>query len=242
MIDEEKLHLLDMSNIPLHIAIIPDGNRRWAKNNAFQIIEGHRQGADKLIAIVKSAKNIGIKFITFFLFSTENWLRDQTEVDALMWLLETFLIDQRQTMIDNDIRFNTIGDLSKFSGRILDLIHENKQSTSHCNAIQMIAALNYGGRDDLSRAVKRLVEDYDSKILSEPINENLISRYLDTAPWPDPELLIRTSGEHRISNFLLWQISYSELYMADVLWPDFTDAHFLDAILTYQSRDRRLGG
>lgn len=239
----EQLSLLDPSNIPAHVAIIPDGNRRWAKLHAMDISQGHRQGADNLITIVKAAKALGIKSITFFLFSTENWMREQKEVDALLWLMEFFLIEQRQTMIDNGIRFQTIGDLTKFSDRILNVIAESKQATSHCHDIDMIAALNYGGRNEITRAMKALLEDFEKqKFPKEAVDEALVSKYLDTAAWPDPELLIRTSGEKRVSNFLLWQISYAEIYTTEVLWPEFTPGHLFKAILYYQSRERRLGG
>jgi len=240
---EEQLALLDKTKMPAHIAIIPDGNRRWAKANTLNITQGHRKGANNLITIVKAAKAVGIKSITFFLFSTENWTREKREVRALMWILESFLIEQRQAMIDQGIRFHTIGDLTKFSDRVIRVLEESKQATAHCNTIDMVAALNYGGRDEITRAIKSLLEDFErTKFKKEAINETLISKYLDTASWPDPELLIRTSGEKRISNFLLWQISYSEIYVTEVLWPEFTANHLLDALLYFQYRERRLGG
>lgn len=241
--DSEQLNLLDKSKVPSHIAIIPDGNRRWAKSNSINVSHGHRVGADNLMTIIKAAKVLGVKSITFFLFSTENWMREKTEVKALLWLMESFLIEQRQNMINHGIHFQTIGDLTKFSDRIVKVINDSKLATANCNDINMIAALNYGGRDEITRAMKNLLEDYgDNKFSKEAINEALISKYLDTTAWPDPELLIRTSGEKRISNFLLWQISYSEIYVSDVLWPEFTPTHLLNALLYYQTRERRLGG
>lgn len=160
-----------------------------------------------------------------------------------MWLLETFLIEQRQAMIDEGIRFHTIGDLTKLSDRINKTIEDSRQATAHCCDINMIAGLNYGGRDELKRAFKAMLEDFEQqKICKEDVSESLISRYLDTAPWSDPDLMIRTSGERRVSNFLLWQISYSEIYIADVLWPEFKPQHLYEALLYYQSREKRLGG
>jgi undecaprenyl diphosphate synthase len=239
----EQINLLDKTKLPSHIAIIPDGNRRWAKLNTFNVSRGHRVGADNLMTIVKAAKALGIKSITFFLFSTENWMRGKAEVNALLWLMESFLIEQRQPMIDHGIHFHTIGDLTKFSNRIQNVIQESKLATADCKDVNMVAALNYGGRDEITRAVKNLVDDFEKKKFpKESINETLISKYLDTMTWSDPELLIRTSGEKRISNFLLWQISYSEIYVSDVLWPEFTPAHFFNALLYYQTRERRLGG
>lgn len=239
----EQLALLDKQRIPQHIAIIPDGNRRWARLQSSQIETGHRMGANNLIHIVRAAREAGIKFITFYLFSTENWSRDPSEVQALMWILETFLIEQRQEMLDGGVCFHTIGDLSALAKTTNKIIEETKQTTAHCDKIHMIAALNYGSRDELKRAFKNILHDLETdKIHKDAIDETLISRYLDTALWPDPDLLIRTSGEVRISNFLLWQISYAEIYIVDVLWPDFKPQNLLEAILYFQTRDRRLGG
>lgn len=240
---EDQLVGLEKAKVPAHIAIIPDGNRRWAKSRKFDISQGHQKGADNLITIVKAAKELGIKSIVFYLFSTENWLRDSVEVQALLWLMELFLVEQRQPMVQNNIKFHTIGNLNRFSDRIKRTIEETKTATADCNGIDMIAALNYGARDEITRSIKKLIDEFqEGRIVKEDITEHLITQYLDTAAWPDPELLIRTSGENRISNFLLWQISYSELYVADIFWPEFTPHHLLDAIRYYQNRDRRLGG
>jgi undecaprenyl diphosphate synthase len=243
LFDPQRLAMLNGSNIPRHIAIIPDGNRRWAKKKAMNIITGHRKGADNLISTVKAAKELGIKTVTFYLFSTENWNRPETEIHALMALLERFLIEQRQPMLDNNVRFHTIGNLSKLSPHINQLIEDTKNATAQCDKINMVAALNYGARDEITRAFQRLLADcLEKKISQEEICEQLIAQYLDTAPWPDPDLLIRTSGERRMSNFLLWQLSYGEIYAADRLWPDFVANDLLDAVLYYQSRNRRFGG
>lgn len=239
----EQLALLDKGFIPKHVAIIPDGNRRWARQQEFAQHEGHYQGADILMDIVKSGKELGIKTLTFYTFSTENWQRAPEEVDALMWLLQTYLTEQRQEMLDCGIRFNCIGDLTRIPQELYQTILETKAITAHCNAIEMVLALNYGSRDEICRAIKHLVVDCsENKLETEQITPQLFSQYLDTAAWGDPELLIRTSGEMRISNFLLWQLSYSEIFVSTVLWPDFKPYHLYEAIYSFQQRDRRLGG
>lgn len=239
---EETAHL-DPAGIPNHIAIIPDGNRRWAKRKNSSTEAGHQKGADTIMDVVKASKELGVKVITFYLFSTENWKRSKEEFTFLMWLLRSFLINQKQAMIDNGIRMQTIGDLARLPANTLQTVQSTKEATEHCDKIDMVLALNYGGRDDIRRAVKKLVnEAANGLVQEEDVTESLISRYLDTAPWNDPDLLIRTSGELRVSNFLLWQISYSEIYVADVLWPDFTARHLLEAIVNFQKRQRRHGG
>lgn len=240
---QEEIALLDKTRVPHHVAIIPDGNRRWAKKKHSPTEEGHREGIDTIMEVVKAGKELGVKIITFYLLSTENWNRSKQEIAALMWLLQTYLINQQKTMIQNGIRLQTIGDLSRFPPHLLQTIEETKCATSSCNKIEMVFALNYGGRDDIRRGFQALLEDYSKNLFNATdVNELLISRYLDTAQWKDPDLLIRTSGELRISNFLLWQISYSEIYVTNVLWPDFTPKHFLEALMNFQKRDRRLGG
>jgi len=238
----EQLALLHQHPVPRHVAIIPDGNRRWARQQSSLIEEGHREGADNLITIVRAAKETGIKTITFYLFSTENWSREPGEVQALMWILENFLVEQRQAMLDGGMRFMTIGNLAGLPETTIRVIEETRQITAHCDKINLVAALNYGSRDELTRALKKIVNDCEqNKISKEEIDETLISKYLDTAPLPDPDLLIRTSGEMRVSNFLLWQISYAEIYSDPVLWPDFRPQNLLEAILYFQTRDRRFG-
>lgn len=234
---------LDPNRIPRHVAFIPDGNRRWAKQQQMQAAEGHREGSDNLIEIVKAGKELGVKVFTFYLFSTENWSRPQEEIDALMWLLHTYLTEQLPTFLEEGTRLCTIGDLSPLPDYVNETIRETKRATSHCNEVDLIFALNYGSRDEITRAIKSIVEDIqNNKIVPEQISEQLISQYLDTAQWGDPDLLIRTSGELRISNYLLWQISYSEIFSTHVLWPDFTPHHLLEALLNFQKRNRRLGG
>jgi undecaprenyl diphosphate synthase len=239
----KQLQNLDRTRIPAHLAIIPDGNRRWAKKQNVSVLQGHQTGADNLLEIVKAAKELGIKAVTFYAFSTENWLRDALEIRALMWLLESYLIQKRPVMLEHEVRFHGIGDRSRFSQAVQKALKETESITSSCTGIDMIMALNYGGRDELRRAMTGMLTDYEKQVFSkEDVTENLISRYLDTAKWPDPDLLIRTSGEKRISNFLLWQLSYSEIFISDILWPDFDSEQLLEAILNFQQRQRRLGG
>lgn len=238
-----QLARLDRSRMPRHIAIIPDGNRRWAKKRLSSIQEGHREGADTLMDIVKAARELEIKGITFYSFSTENWNRPPEEVFALMALITTYLTEQCDEMVQNGIKLETIGNLAGLPTHLRKAIQDTKLATQHCNQISLILALNYGSRDEICRAFRAMLEDYDQQSLSkDEVNEATISRYLDTHQWGDPELLIRTSGELRVSNFLLWQISYSEIHIAPVLWPDFTPQHLIEAIIDFQGRQRRWGG
>lgn len=240
---QEALSSLDRTRIPVHVAIMPDGNRRWAKARGLSVSRGYSAGADNLITIVKAAKELGIKIITYYTFSTENWKRNAAEVKAFLWLLESYLIEQRPVMLENGLRLQSIGDVSRFPERIQRTLKEAKDATAHCKDIEMILALNYGSRNEITRAVASILDEHLKNPLSrEEITEALISRHLDTARWPDPDLLIRTSGEMRISNFLLWQSSYTELYMSQLRWPEFMPQHLLDAVLHFQRRERRLGG
>ena len=234
---------MSVSNIPRHIAIIPDGNRRWAKQHFESVAQGHAEGAGNLMKIVREAYSLGVKYITFYVFSTENWSRPPAEVDALMELLEDYLIEQKQPMIEEGVRFNTIGDLSILTPKIQGLIHEVKEATKGGTHIDVVAAINYGSRNELLRTFKKMHQQLqDGELTLERLDEETIAAHLDTAPWPDPDLMIRCSGEFRLSNFLLWQLSYAEVYITDVLWPDFTPAHLKEAVKAYQGRERRLGG
>lgn len=238
-----QLDRVDRSRIPQHIAIIPDGNRRWAKKRLSSIKEGHLEGADNLMEIVKAAQELEIKYLTFYCFSTENWNRAPEEVMFLMALFTHYLTEQREEMVQSGIRLETIGELATLPPFLRKVIYETQEATQECNGINLILALNYGSRNEICRAFKSMLEDYNrQQILKEEINEATISRYLDTYKWGDPDLLIRTSGELRVSNFLLWQISYSEIYVAPVLWPDFTPQHLLEAVIDFQRRERRWGG
>lgn len=239
----DQLALINPDKLPKHVAIIPDGNRRWAKKQLEKVQVGHRTGADTIMDIVKASQQLGIKTLTIYIFSTENWNRCDEEIRGILWLLDTYLQEQRPIMLQNGVRFGVIGDLSKFPENIVRSLAETKQLTSSCEKINLVFALNYGGRDEIRRSVLKIVDDVAlSKLTKEEITEEKIASYLDSAPWGDPELLIRTSGEYRISNFLLWQLSYAEIFYTPTLWPDFTPAHFLDALVVFQKRERRLGG
>jgi undecaprenyl diphosphate synthase len=238
-----QLDRLDRSRIPRHIAIIPDGNRRWAKKRFSTANEGHREGADTLMEIVKSAQELEVKGITFYVFSTENWNRSSEEVFALMVLFSTYLLEQCDEMVESGIKLETIGSIQELPSFLQQSIRQVKSATHRCDKITLILALNYGSRDELCRAFRTMLDDYDHQLLKkEEINEQTVARYLDTYQWGDPDLLIRTSGELRISNFLLWQLSYTEIHVAPVLWPDFNPEHLLEAILDFQGRKRRWGG
>lgn len=238
----EEIAQLDPARIPEHIAIIMDGNRRWARQEEQNVTEGHRSGADILLDILKAAKELGVRVVTLFVFSTENWMRSREEVMGLMWLFETYIRKQIPEMVQQRIRFATIGDLSKFPEQVLEAIHDAKAATKECEAMEVVFAMNYGARDEMRRAVAKMIEEAaEGKLNKEEITENKIASYLDTARYPDPELLIRTGGEKRVSNFLLWQLSYAELYITDTLWPGFTPKHLFDAIVEFQKRQRRLG-
>jgi undecaprenyl diphosphate synthase len=228
--------------IPHHIAIIMDGNRRWGKLRKLPSIVGHWKGAETLKKIVTEASTMGIKIMTVYSFSTENWNRSKEEIYTLMSICQTYLENEREAMIRNGVRLDVIGDINRLPHSVLESLTRTRSATAHCDTINLILALNYGGRDDIRRAFLSLMEDVQcGKIAKEDISEHLISQYLDTAKWPDPELIIRTSGELRQSNFLLWQSSYSEFYHTDVLWPDFDADELKKAIDHYQKREQRLG-
>lgn len=239
---EEDLVQIDRDRIPYHIAIIMDGNRRWAKEKNLPPMVGHWKGAETLPGIVRAAADLGVKVLTVYAFSTENWGRSPEEVDALMHLFNHYLLNQKDVMIDEGVRLESIGDISKLPLFVQETLLETKKATAQGSRIDLVLALNYGGRDDIRRAVMAMLEDHQKGNLSSAeISEELISRYLDTAKWPDPDILIRTSGEKRQSNFLLWQLCYSEFYHTDVLWPDFEAQDLLLAVKEYQKRERRLG-
>jgi len=239
---ETTLHL-DPEALPRHVAIIMDGNRRWAKQNHLPAELGHWEGAKILTEIVQTAAECGIKTLTVYAFSTENWARPQEEIDSLMGLFEIYLETKRETMVKEGIHLNTIGDLSRLPLNVRRALQETKAATEHCKKINLVLALNYGGRDEIKRAVGRiLMENEKKKILPEDLSEEFIAQYLDTTPWGDPDLLIRTGGEMRLSNFMLWQVSYTEFYVTDVFWPQFTRQNFFQALHVYQTRQRRYGG
>lgn len=231
-----------LKNVPRHVAIIPDGNRRWALKRGLPSHAGHWQGASKLEEILQEAILLGIKFLTVYSFSTENWNRSPEEVSNLMKLFETYLRKMKDRMVRDGVKLLSIGDLTPFPDSVKHAFLEVKAATQHCEKLTLVLALNYGGRDDLRRAVLKIMDHYkDGSLSKENLTEDVMGSYLDTADFGDPELLIRAGGEKRISNFLIWQISYSEVFISDLLWPDFTANEFRKAIVEYQSRHRRLG-
>jgi len=225
-----------MNKFPQHVAIIMDGNGRWAKERSLPRVEGHRQGVETVEKIVEASKEIGIRYLTLYAFSEENWNRPKEEVDALMQLLRLYLAAKRSKMIREGIRFMAIGDIDSLDQEVRDEIERTREATKSGQNMTLIVALSYGARQEICRAAERLI----SKGVRE-VTPEILSRSLDTADIPDPDLLIRTSGEFRISNFLLWQLAYTELYFTETLWPDFTREEILRAIEEYQKRERRFG-
>ncbi|MBN2428984.1 MAG: isoprenyl transferase [Deltaproteobacteria bacterium] len=228
--------------IPQHIAIIMDGNGRWAEKRFLPRIAGHRQGAKNVRMVVQACRRLGVDYLTLFAFSTENWKRPRKEVDALLKLLIGFLADEMPEMLTNGIRFNVIGDLDMFPARVRSALIEGMERTAHLKDMVLTLALSYGGRDEIVRAVRHLVEKVQEGALPlEEIDESVLADFLDTRNMPDPDLLIRTSGEQRISNFLLWQLAYSEIFFTEVTWPEFDEQQFQRALEEYGRRQRRFG-
>lgn len=230
-------------NIPQHVAIILDGNGRWAKKRFMPRNYGHAQGSKNVEKICEVAWNLGIKYLTVYAFSTENWKRPKDEVDALMKLLRDYLKTCIKRANKNNMKVRVIGDVSGLSEDLQQRIAELEEASKNNTGIHFTIALNYGSRDEMVRSMKHLAQDVlDGKIAKEDITEEAFANYLDTRELPDPDLLIRTSGEERLSNFLLWQLAYTEFYFTDVLWPDFNKKELRKAIEYYNGRDRRFGG
>lgn len=227
-----------MEKLPKHIAIIMDGNGRWAKKRLKNRIFGHKQGIKVVRDIVEYSAKRGIKYLTLYTFSSENWQRPKVEVSTLMSLLEEYLTKEADWLVEIGVRVNVIGDLSKLPEDVQTAIKHVKEKTLTSNKMVLNLALSYGGRDEILRAVKKIVEN---KTKPEQIDEKYFQSFLDTKDQPDPDLLIRTSGEYRTSNFLLWQTAYTEFYFTKTLWPDFTIEEFEAAIQDYSRRDRRFG-
>ena len=230
-------------NVPQHVAIILDGNGRWARSKGMPRNYGHAQGSKNVERICEEAWRMGIKYLTVYAFSTENWQRPKSEVDALMKLLRKYMKTCLKTAEKNDMKIRVIGDIRPLDEDIKKRILELEEASRNNGGLNFTIALNYGSRDEMIRAVKRLAQDcVDQKGKPEDIDEKLYAAYLDTRELPDPDLLIRTSGELRLSNYLLWQLAYSEFYFTDVPWPDFTKEELIRAIEHYNSRERRFGG
>ena len=233
---------INEENLPQHIAIIMDGNGRWAKKQGMLRAFGHENGAKSVKTTVETCARLGVNNLTLYAFSTENWNRPKLEIDTLMKLLVSSLRKELKSLIDNNIRLNTIGNTDKLPKSIQKELAEVMTRTKDNSRMTLTVALSYGSREELTSAIKQISSKVKNNIISiDAIDEAIINEHLYTQNLPDVDLLIRTSGEHRISNFLLWQIAYAELYFTDVLWPDFTEEHLYEAIISYQKRERRFG-
>ena len=239
----KKLERIVLENTPEHIAIIMDGNGRWAKKKGLPRIAGHKEGMTAVQKVVRSAVTYNIKILTLFAFSTENWKRPKKEVDYLMRIPKEFLHIYLPEMIENNVRINIIGDFDSLPPHTKEAIIHAKEQTKDNNGLLLNFAFNYGGRYDIMCAMKEMMKDVEEgKFTIDSIDEQSLSTYLNTKDIQDPDLLIRTSGEQRLSNFLLWQLAYTELLFTDVLWPDYNEELFKEAITDYQNRKRRYGG
>lgn len=233
-----KLEDIDKSRVPQHVAIIMDGNGRWAQKQQHQRLYGHQNAFTAVRQAVEAAVASGVKYLTLYTFSTENWNRPQEEVDGLMDLLIKAVREETKTLMDNNVKLMTIGDIERIPERSRSKLQECIHETSGNTAMTLILALSYSSRWEIAQALKKIATD---NLSPNQINEDTLRQYLNTKDYPDPDLLIRTGGELRISNFLLWQIAYTELYFSDMLWPDFRHEDFYDAIVDYQNRQRRFG-
>ncbi|WP_024614715.1 isoprenyl transferase [Clostridium sp. Ade.TY] len=234
---------IDIENIPKHIAIIMDGNGRWAKKRKLPRTMGHKAGVETIRRVLKEADKLGVKYMTLYAFSTENWKRPKDEVNALMKLLIQYLRQEINELHKNGVKINVLGDISKLPLECQKEINSSVVKTENNTGITMNIALNYGGRDEIIRATKLIVEDILSgKIKKEDIDDNIFEEHLYTKGIPDPDIIIRPSGEQRLSNFLLWQCAYSEFWYSDICWPDFKEEDLRKAIYDFQNRDRRFGG
>jgi undecaprenyl diphosphate synthase len=233
---------IDFNNLPKHIAVIMDGNGRWAKKKCALRIFGHKNAVQAVKEVTEGCGELGIKYLTLYAFSTENWSRPKAEIDGLMELLVNTLKQEIKTLMDNQVKLITIGEISNLPADCQKNLAWAIDQTKNNSGLKLVLALSYSGRWEIISAVKALAKEVEQgKVKPDEINEGLFENYLKTSGIPDPELLIRTSGELRVSNFLLWQIAYTELYITPTLWPDFRKAHLYEAIWSYQQRERRFG-
>jgi undecaprenyl diphosphate synthase len=237
--EEALARQIDFDRLPAHVAVIMDGNGRWAAQRHLPRVEGHRAGIESVREVVEGSARLGIRVLTLYAFSVENWKRPATEVSTLMMLLKRYLRSELNTLLKNDIRFRVIGRAEDLAADIQGELSDAETKTASNAGMQFNIALNYGGRAEIVEAAKRIVAE---GVPADALDEQRFSGFLYTAGQPDPDLLIRTSGEMRVSNFLLWQIAYAEIWVTDTLWPDFRKRHLLEAILAYQKRERRYGG
>ena len=233
---------LDPSRLPVHAAVIMDGNGRWAQKRMLNRVKGHERGADTVRAVVRASREIGIQYLTLYAFSTENWQRPKSEVKALMTLLKRFLASERKEMVENNIQLRVLGQIHHLPEDVREGLMDVMAETSKNDGMCLCLALSYGARSEIVEAARNLARQVkDGRMNPEDITEELLSQNLYTHGIPDPELLIRTSGEYRISNFLLWQIAYSEIFVTPTLWPDFTREEFIGILKDFQRRERRFG-
>jgi undecaprenyl diphosphate synthase len=233
---------LDHQKLPRHVAIIMDGNGRWAQKRLLNRIVGHQEGASSVRTVVRSCHRLGIPYLTLYAFSKENWRRPAVEIKALWQLLKHFLKSELPELIAKEIRLDHLGDVESIPADVMDQLRDAMAQTSHFDKLVLNLAINYGGRDELVRAAGLFAADVlQGKYQAADLTQEIFAGYLFTGPLPEPDLLIRTSGESRISNFLLWQLAYTEIYFTDVLWPDFREQEFVEALLDYQRRERRFG-
>jgi undecaprenyl diphosphate synthase len=233
---------IDLNHLPRHVAVIMDGNGRWARQRLKTRIHGHQQGAESVREIVRCCRKLGIPYLTLYAFSKENWNRPEREIRALWGLLERFLKSELPELIEKEIRFCHIGDIEGVPGSVLKSLRLAGEKTASFDKLVLSLAINYGGRQEIVRAAKMMLADVlKGPLAINQISPEVLSTYLHTAGYPDPDLVIRTGGEIRVSNFLLWQIAYAELYFTEVLWPDFRESNLLEAIKDFQSRERRFG-
>lgn len=239
---EHKISLLDKDRMPVHVAMIMDGNGRWAKNHGFIRSDGHAEGISTVHRVTKLSSDLGIKYLTLYAFSTENWSRPKEEVDTLMYLIGWAIERELPELLANNVKINLLGDIERIPEDARNRLFGARNATRHCSGLQLNMCLSYSSRWEITEAARKLaLLAAEGKINPDDINEENISDNLTTAGMPDPDLLIRTGGEYRISNYLLWQIAYSELYFTPALWPDFSDENYVDAILDFQKRERRFG-
>lgn len=233
---------LDLNHLPQHVAIIMDGNGRWARQKLRTRIYGHQRGAESVREVVRTCRKLGIPYLTLYAFSKENWNRPEREIRALWGLLERFLKSELPELVDKEIRFRHIGDVEGIPDSVFKQIRAAEEKTASFDKLILSLAINYGGRQEIVRAAKLLLADVlNGRHAISQISPEVLSRYLHTADYPDPDLVIRTGGEIRVSNFLLWQIAYAELYFTETLWPDFREPDFLAALKEFQTRERRYG-
>jgi undecaprenyl diphosphate synthase len=233
---------INLEKLPRHVAVIMDGNGRWAEKRGNQRVFGHKNAVTAVRDTVEACAELGIQYLTLYAFSTENWKRPKSEVEALMSLLVSTIHSETKTLLENNIRLRTIGNIQSLPEKVQEKLKQAKTMTSGNTGLNLVLALSYGSRWEILNAIKKLTADIrEGKVQVDDLTESVFSQYLDTAEIPDPELIIRTSGEYRISNFLLWQIAYAELYFTPTLWPDFRRDHLFAAILSYQNRERRFG-